>query len=229
VSTLSAEIRLRLSPAFQLNCQLEISSGFTVLFGPSGAGKTSLLDCISGIKRPDEGRISVDAKLLFDSRTRIDVPVSERQLAYLFQTLALFPHLTVRRNIEYGLYNKAAQDRQQRCLSIARRFGLEQLIDRLPGDLSGGECQRVALARSLVTSPRALLLDEPLVAIDRRTRREIVADLRRWSADHEVPILYVTHSAREALELGEQLLLMQDGRIVARGVPTDLLNPEDWD
>jgi molybdate transport system ATP-binding protein len=229
VNTLSAEIRLRLSPSFQLDCRFEIPAGFTVLFGPSGAGKTSILDCISGIKRPDAGSISIDGSFLFQSGKGIDLTPSRRRVAYVFQNLALFPHLSVAENVAYGLDGESAALRRDRCHSILKQFGVDHLISRLPGDLSGGERQRVALARSLVTDPRALLLDEPLSALDRPTRKKILDDLRAWNDAHQVPILYVTHSVREALALGERILIMREGRIVASGQPAELLDPEEWE
>jgi ABC-type molybdate transport system ATPase subunit len=131
--------------------------------------------------------------------------------------------------VTYGLQHESAGAREQRCRKILSQFGIDHLIDRLPPDLSGGERQRVALARSLVTDPRALLLDEPLAALDRTTRKKIIDDLRAWNAAHQVPILYVTHSVREAIALGERVLLMQEGRIVATSSPAELLDPEDWD
>jgi molybdate transport system ATP-binding protein len=228
VNTLSAEIRLRLSSTFQLDCRFQVPSGFTVLFGPSGAGKTSILDCIAGIKTPDAGAISINRDFLFESERQINFSPPQRRLAYVFQNLALFPHLSVRDNVAYGLRGKM-ENREDRCHKILSQFGVDHLQARLPGDLSGGERQRVALARSLVTDPRALLLDEPLAALDRTTRKRILDDLRAWNSAHQVPILYVTHSVREALALGERILIMQEGRIVASGSPSELLDPEEWD
>jgi molybdate transport system ATP-binding protein len=229
VTILKAEIRLRLSSAFQLDCRFEIPSGFTLLFGASGAGKTSVLDCIAGLKTPDSGIISIDDASFFDSEKQINLSPRQRRLAYVFQNLALFPHLTVHENVAYGLQHQPADSRESRCHSILSQFGINHLSSRRPSDLSGGERQRVALARSLVTDPRALLLDEPLAALDRPTRIRVLNDLRTWNAAHQVPILYVTHSVREALALGERVLMMQQGRIVATGAPVELLDPEDWD
>jgi molybdate transport system ATP-binding protein len=229
VNLLKAEIRLRLSTSFQLDCSFEIPSGFTVLFGPSGAGKTSVLDCIAGLKTPEAGIISVDGVSLFDSSRHFDLPAAERRLAYVFQNLALFPHLSVGENVGYGLALESRDSRSRRCQEILSQFGIDHLAGRLPTDLSGGERQRVALARSLVTDPRALLLDEPLAALDRATRIAIIEDLRAWNAAHKVPVLYVTHSVREALALGERVILMEKGRITATGAPAELLDPEDWE
>jgi molybdate transport system ATP-binding protein len=229
VNTLTAEIGLRLSSHFQLDCAFDVPFGFTVLFGPSGAGKTSVLDCIAGIKTPTSGLISIDAHVMFSSTRGLNVPPAARRLAYVFQSLALFPHLTVQENVSYGIQEEPAPARAERCPQMLRQFGIDHLKDRRPNDLSGGERQRVALARSLVTDPRALLLDEPLAALDRKTRMQIIDDLRAWNEAHQVPILYVTHSVREALALGERVLIMQDGRIVATGSPAELLDPDDWE
>ena len=229
LNVLTAEIRLQLSSSFQLDCAFEVPAGFTVLFGASGAGKTSVLDCIAGIKTPDSGKIKIDEKVMFESERSLDVPASQRHLAYVFQSLALFPHLSVSENVAYGIKDESKDVTEERCRTMLTQFGIEHLRARRPRDLSGGERQRVALARSLVTDPRALLLDEPLAALDRPTRKRIVDDLRSWNAARAVPILYVTHSVREALALGERVLVMEKGRVVASGVPSELLNPEDWD
>lgn len=229
MNLLKAEIRLRLSSSFQLDCRFEVPAGFTVLFGASGAGKTSILDCIAGLKTPDSGAISIDSVSLFDSGKHVNLASPERRLAYVFQNLALFPHLKVRDNVTYGIRHESKDVQNEKRRSILSQFGIEHLLDRFPNDLSGGERQRVALARSLVTDPRALLLDEPLAALDRATRVRIVEDLRKWNSEHEVPILYVTHSVREALALGERVLLMEQGRIVSQGLPAELLDAEDWD
>ena len=200
-----------------------------MLFGPSGSGKTSIFDCIAGIKTPDSGKIAIDGKDLFDSTKGVNLWPSQRQLAYVFQSLALFPHLSVSDNVGYGLRHEPSNVANERSHKMLAQFGIENLQQRKPGDLSGGERQRVALARSLVTDPQALLLDEPLAALDRPTRKQIVNDLRKWNEAQNVPILYVTHSVREALALGERVLVMQHGRIIASGAPAELLNPEDWD
>ena len=229
LNLLTAEIRLQVSSAFRLDCTLEVPAGFTVLFGTSGAGKTSVLDCIAGIKTPDSGKIAINGEAMFDSAQGLNLWPSQRRLAYVFQSLALFPHLSVSENVAYGLRHEPKNAATERSRKMLAQFGIEQLQARRPGDLSGGERQRVALARSLVTDPRVLLLDEPLAALDRPTRKKIVDDLRGWNAAQKVPILYVTHSVREALALGERVLVIEHGRVVASGAPSELLNPEDWD
>jgi molybdate transport system ATP-binding protein len=229
LNILTTEIRLQLSSSFRLDCAFEVPAGFTVLFGPSGSGKTSVLDCIAGIKAPDSGKIVIDGTILFDSTQSVSLQPEQRKLAYVFQSLALFPHLSVSENVSYGLQHEPNGSVTERSRKVLAQFGIAQLEDRRPVDLSGGERQRVALARSLVTNPRALLLDEPLAALDRPTRKRIVDDLRNWNVAQNVPILYVTHSVREALALGERVLVMEHGRIIASGTPAELLNPEDWD
>lgn len=200
-----------------------------MLFGHSGAGKTSVLDCIAGIRTPDEGKISLNGTALFDSQARINSGPQGRKLAYVFQDLALFPHMNVVENVAFGLIDVEGFEAEARSHYVLSRFGIKDLSFRKPRDLSGGERQRVALARSLVTNPRALLLDEPLAALDRPTRMKIIDDLRAWNVEHKVPILYVTHSMREALALGERVLIMEQGNVVAEGTPSELLNPDDWD
>ncbi len=200
-----------------------------MLFGHSGAGKSSVLDCIAGIKTPDRGKLLLNGTTLFDSNSGVELSPQKRKIAYVFQDLALFPHLTVWQNVSFGLSDLDGATVKARCDQMLSQFGIDHLCSRRPADLSGGERQRVALARSLVTEPRALLLDEPLAALDRPTRMKILDDLRTWNDEHRVPILYVTHSVREALALGERVLRMDQGKIVAEGRPSDLLNPDEWD
>ncbi|HEY1401994.1 MAG TPA: ATP-binding cassette domain-containing protein, partial [Terriglobales bacterium] len=155
--------------AFELNVHFRVPAGFTILFGASGAGKTTVLDCIAGLSRPDEGRIAI-GEALFDSEKQRDVPAWKRRIGYVIQDLALFPHLTAEENVSFGLHSLRASERQKRSREILGTFRIEGLRDRKPAQISGGERQRVALARTLVTEPRALLLDEPLAALDRPTK-----------------------------------------------------------
>jgi molybdate transport system ATP-binding protein len=229
VTSLCVEIRLRLSPTFQLNCAFSLPPGFTVLFGPSGAGKTTVLDCITGFKTPDAGKISVDDAPLFDSNGPINVPVPQRGIAYVLQNLALFPHLSVLENVTYGIARDKPDTQRKRAHEVLAQFGIDDFSGKYPTDLSGGERQRVALARSLVTEPRALLLDEPLAALDRTTRSKVIEELKTWNQTHNVPILYVTHSAREALALGGRALLLRSGQIEAAGLATELISLDDWE
>ena len=219
---LSVRITHRLSNSFVLDAAFEASAGFTMILGPSGSGKTTLLNCIAGFARPD-GRITLGARVLLDSDQRIDVPVAERRLGYVFQNLALFPHLSVAQNVQYGIMKLAANERRARMMTMVESFRVAHLLARKPGEISGGERQRVALARSLVTNPAALLLDEPLTALDSATKSKILDDLRAWNASHEIPILYVTHSPEEAFALGERVVVLEGGRLLAQGMPQDVL------
>ncbi len=220
---LSVRVTHRLSNVFALEAAFNASAGFTMILGPSGSGKTTLLNCIAGLTRPDAGRIALGARALFDSDERVDMPVAERRLGYVFQNLALFPHLTVAQNVQYGLAKLPAGERRARMMAMLESFRIAHLIARKPGEISGGERQRVALARSLVTNPAALLLDEPLTALDNATKSKILDDLRDWNAAHEIPILYVTHSAEEAFALGERVVVLEAGRILAQGMPQFVL------
>jgi molybdate transport system ATP-binding protein len=193
------------------------------LFGPSGAGKTTLLECISGLLRPDEGRIAAGETAWFDSQTRVNVPVPRRQVAYVFQTLALFPHMSVEANVTYGLTRLAPEQRDQAVDTILNAFHIAPLRHRRPGDISGGERQRAALARALVTNPRVLLLDEPLSALDLATKTAIICDLRAWNHAHRIPVLYVTHSRDELFALGERVIALEQGRAIAEGSPQEVL------
>jgi len=223
---LSAGIRKRFASTereFSLDVEFNAGPGFTILFGPSGAGKTTLLDCVAGLATPDAGRISIGERILFDANTSVQVPVARRGLGYVLQDLALFSHLTVEQNTEYGLAHLPRSARKQRATAMLQEFRIDHLRQQLPAKISGGERQRVALARALVTDPCILLLDEPLAALDASTKARIIDDLRRWNQVHRIPILYVTHSREEVMALGERVLLMDQGRIIAQGTPHEVL------
>lgn len=209
---------------FVLDATLEIPAGFTVLFGPSGSGKSTLLDCIAGLLAPDAGRITIDTDCVFDAAAKVLVPPQKRRIGYVFQSLALFPHVSVAQNVEYGLAHVQRGEREARMREALKRFRLEPLARQMPTAISGGEKQRVALARSLVTQPRALLLDEPLSGLDAQLRNAIVEDLRAWNAARPIPVVYVTHSREEAEALGEQVAVIEDGKIVRQGPPAEVLN-----
>jgi molybdate transport system ATP-binding protein len=213
---------------FSLDVDFSAAPGFTILFGPSGSGKTTLLDCVAGLTTPDAGHIVVSDCILFEAReheanTRVNVLVAKRGVGYVLQDLALFPHLTVEQNIEYGLAHLPRGSRKQRTIAMLQDLRIEHLRKHRPAQISGGERQRVALARSLVTDPCILLLDEPLAALDAVTKSRILDDLRRWNQAHCIPILYVTHSREEVLALGERVLVLEDGRILAQGTPHEVL------
>ena len=211
------------TPQFQLDLDVEVSPGITILFGPSGAGKSTLLDCIAGLTPPDAGRIAIDGKAVFDSNENLNLAPQNRRVAYVFQTLALFPHMTVERNVAYGLPGAAERTKAAWVTAILQLFHVEQLRERKPREISGGEKQRVALARSLVTLPRVLLLDEPLTGLDAELKGSIIDDLRAWNAAHKIPILYVTHSREEVDALGERVIAIEHGRIVSEGTPREVL------
>ena len=208
---------------FELDVDLRVAPGFTILFGASGAGKTTLLDCVAGLARPDVGRIAVGERVWFDADRRVDLPPAKRHAGYVFQDLALFPHLTVVQNVEYGLAHLLNVERRTKAGEMLRAFRIFHLAQRYPRETSGGESQRVALARTLVTDPAVLLLDEPLAALDGPTKAQIVDDLRAWNRAHHIPILYVTHSREEVFALGERVIVLDAGRVVAEGTPHEVM------
>jgi molybdate transport system ATP-binding protein len=212
------------APAFLLDLEMEVPPGITILFGASGAGKSTLLDCIAGLTQPDAGRIAMNGDVLFDSEKNLNLLPQRRQIAYVFQTLALFPHMTVEANVAYGLRDQSEQARSARISEILQMFRVEQFRARKPREISGGEKQRVALARSLVTLPRVLLLDEPLTGLDAELKGSIIEDLRAWNAAHKIPILYVTHTREEVDALGERVIALERGKIVSEGTPREVLD-----
>jgi len=224
---LQVRVRRRLTSedgGFELDVAFPLEKGITILFGPSGAGKTTLLDCIAGLADPDEGRIVAGGKVLFDSEQGINLGAIERKIGYVFQDLALFPHLTVEANVGYGLGGLKAEDRKQRVAGALEALEISELHARRPAELSGGERQRVALARALVTQPSVLLLDEPLAALDMPVRMKIAEDLRKSIQELPIPVLYVTHSRDEVFMLGERMLLLERGKIIAEGTPHQVMS-----
>ena len=210
--------------SFVLDVSIEVPPGITILFGASGAGKSTLLDCVAGLAQPDDGQITSGGDVLFDSAARINIPAPRRRIAYVFQTLALFPHLTANENVAYGLKDLPEKEKRERVDAILKAFRVEKLSNQKPGEVSGGERQRIALARSLVTEPRVLLLDEPLTGLDAELKAAIVDDLRAWNTAKGIPILYVTHSRDEVDALGERVIALDDGRVVSAGAPMEVLN-----
>ncbi len=223
---LSANIRKSFSEDsnFELRVEFSVPAGISILFGPSGAGKTTVLDCIAGLTTPDSGRITVGQREFFNDHNGLDLSPQNRAIGYVFQDLALFPHLTVEANIEYGLAKLKTTDRRNRTNTILESFQIPHLRERRPEEISGGERQRVALARALVTDPCVLLLDEPLAGLDTMTKSKILDDLRSWNQAHRIPILYVTHAREEVLALGERVLVLENGRIIAQGTPHEVMS-----
>jgi molybdate transport system ATP-binding protein len=224
---LGVQIRKRFAVGdvnFELDAAFEVPAGITILFGASGAGKTTLLDCIAGLVTPDSGRIEIGNQKLLDLERGTNLAPQQRRIGYVFQDLALFPHLNVKKNIEYGLHSLDRSERQRRSDALMGSFRISNLQDRKPDEISGGERQRVALARALVTDPCLLLLDEPMAALDASTKSKIIEDLRAWNNEHHIPILYVTHSREEVFALGERVLVLESGRIIAQGTPHEVMS-----
>ena len=211
---------------FSLDFALEAPSGATtVIVGESGAGKTSLLRAVAGLDRPDQGRIVLDTVVYEDTETRVHVPAWRRDVGYVSQDYALFPHLTVAGNVAFGLRAGGVPPREigGRVAAALARTGIASLAGRRPATLSGGQQQRAALARALVLDPRLLLLDEPLAALDLQTRRQVRGELRRLLRELGTTTLYVTHSPVEALLFGDRIAVLETGRVSQIGDRDDLL------
>ncbi len=192
-------------------------SGVTALFGHSGAGKTSVINMIAGLTRPDEGHIVVNNHCVFDGKKGIDIPPEKRRFGYIFQEGRLFPHLSVRANLIYGMKRVPPGERYIEFDQVVELLGIGHLLKRHPATLSGGEKQRVAIGRSLLTSPVLLLMDEPLASLDAARKTEVLPFIARLSGHFSVPILYVSHSVDEILNLADNLVFLSGGRPVAVG------------
>ena len=204
---------------FVLEVHERLTGRIAALFGPSGAGKTTVLDAIAGLRRPSDGRMIVGSRVLYDRAGGIDLPPHDRRVGYVTQDVALFPHMNVRRNIEYGR-------RRGRMLdpgAVVTMLEIAPLVDRGVGMLSGGERQRVALARALMSAPDLLLLDEPLAAVDVELRRRILPYLERVRDSLAVPIIYVTHDRDELRRLAEHVIVLERGVVVRSGRPEEVL------
>lgn len=231
--TLLAQMKLRVQQVrlalaeFALEVDFEVETFPVAIFGPSGAGKTSLLDLIAGLRQPDEARIQLDDVVLCDTAKQIDLPARERKIGYVPQDLALFPHLNVRQNISYGLNPHTAPDSPFRLSHVNDVLEVTPLLDRAIQQLSGGEKQRVALARALVRAPRLLLLDEPLASLDSRLKSRILPFLERIRTEFSVPVIYVTHDRDEVFSLCQEVIRLEHGQIASRGTPQQLLKQKD--
>lgn len=214
--TLSIAVRKQLG-AFALDVALETGPGVTALFGRSGSGKTSLVNLIAGLVRPDRGRIVLDGRVLVDTEAGIFVAPGKRRLGYVFQEGRLFPHLSVRSNLLYGRWLTPAARRWSHLDEVVELLGLGALLGRMPRDLSGGEKQRVAIGRALLASPECLLMDEPLAALDRERKAEILPFIERLRDARRLPIVYVSHSVEEVARLADQVVLIDGGRVTTVG------------
>ncbi len=211
--------------AFSLDAKFAAPAhGITALYGRSGAGKTSLVNALAGLMRPDRGRIVVEGEILFDSERGIDVAPERRRLGYVFQDALLFPHYTVRGNLSYG---RRAGAHEVDFDAVVALLGIAHLLDRRPGSLSGGEKQRVALGRALLAGPRLLLMDEPLAALDQSRKAEIMPFIERLRDELRIPIVYVTHAMDEIVRLADTLVLMTEGHVAAVGSVEDLTSRLD--
>ncbi|HEV7434047.1 MAG TPA: molybdenum ABC transporter ATP-binding protein [Pseudorhizobium sp.] len=221
--TLIVEARHRFG-VFQLNAAFSAEGGVTALFGRSGSGKTSLLRIIAGLARPDEGKVLFNDQVLLDTAAGAFVKPHRRRFGYVFQEARLFPHLSVRSNLLYGRRSAAAPPLAADFDRVVQMLGISQLLGRAPGVLSGGEQQRVAIGRALLSAPRLLLMDEPLAALDEERKAEILPYLERLREDAGVPIVYVSHSVAEVARLADQVVLLKDGEVASIGDPSRILS-----
>lgn len=199
---------------FTLDVQLKVDNQILILLGPSGSGKTTILHLLAGLYKPDEGFIKINDRLLYSSNEKINSLPQSRNIGYLFQNYALFPHMTVRQNVFYGLKSKKSKQDKSALdpLELLNSFGVGHLIDRYPGQLSGGEKQRVALARALVVQPSLLLLDEPFSALDKDTRINLRHEVKRLHSHWQIPFILVTHDEEDAEFLGDITVSLEKGQ-----------------
>jgi len=212
------------SAGFTLDVDVAASKGVTVLFGPSGAGKTLVLDAVAGFVKPDEGRVMLDDDILCDGATGVFLPPQKRNCGYVFQNYALFPHMTLRQNLEFAAERRPRLERHRRVAEMLDKFKLTEAAGRRPHEVSGGQRQRCSIARALIGEPKMLLLDEPATGLDAPLRAEFYEALRRVKEDFQTPMLLVTHDLAECFELGEEMLIVHHGRVVQRGTPREILD-----
>jgi len=220
--SLAISIRKKLG-SFDLDVSWEIHNELAVLFGHSGAGKSLTLQMIAGLIEPDQGVIRLDDLLFFDSASGKGLRPQDRMLGYVFQDLALFPHMTVHQNILYGGHGISRTERLVRADKMIRHFRIAELRDRLPAQISGGQKQRVALARALMRRPRALLLDEPFSALDAAIRLEMVRLLKEVRDEFAIPVVMITHDLREARALADRIFIYAEGKMVRSVRPDEII------
>jgi molybdate transport system ATP-binding protein len=224
--TLVVDTRHRLG-SFLLDAQFQAKGGLTALFGRSGSGKTSIINIIAGLIRPDRARVTIDGTTLVDTEGRIFVPRHRRRIGYVFQEGRLFPHLTVRQNLLYGRWFAPKAARRDDLERVVDLLGIGSLLQRRPGRLSGGEKQRVAIGRALLADPRLLLMDEPLASLDEQRKTEILPYIERLRDESKVPIVYVSHSIPEVVRLATTVVLVSEGRIAAVGPTSEIMQRLD--
>jgi len=224
--TLAIDIKHRLG-SFAIDAQFEAGSGLIALFGRSGAGKTSIINVVAGLIRPDQARVSVDGVDLVDTARGVFMPRHRRRIGYVFQEGRLFPHLAVRQNLLYGRWFAPQADRHGDLNRVVDLLGLGGLLDRRPGRLSGGEKQRVAIGRALLADPRLLLMDEPLASLDEGRKAEILPYIERLRDQSQVPIVYVSHSIAEVARLASTIVLLSEGKVAAVGPTSEIMQRLD--
>jgi molybdate transport system ATP-binding protein len=202
---------------FKFNAAFAGETGVTALFGPSGAGKTTAVNMIAGLIKPDRGRIVLDDEVLFDAATRIDVPVWRRRIGSVFQDGRLFPHLSVKHNLTYGRWMSGQPANDKALAHAVELLDIGPLLERRTAKLSGGERQRIAFGRALLMRPRLLLLDEPLASLDARRKQEILPYLQRLRDEAKVPMVYVSHDAAEVRQIASRVVRLDAGRVVGTG------------
>jgi len=213
---------------FHLAARFTAQPGVTALFGRSGAGKSSLVDIVAGLVRPQRGRIVIDGETLIDTERRVFVPRHRRRVGYVFQDSRLFPHLSVRQNLVYGRwFSRGAGGVAGDFGSIVELLGIGALIERRPDSLSGGEKQRVAIGRALLSSPRLLLLDEPLASLDAHRKNEVLEYIELLRDEIRIPVVYVSHSVEEVVRLADTVVLLSAGRVSAVGTAEDVMGRPD--
>ena len=212
------------SDAPTLDVHVTADNGITVLFGSSGAGKTSILRAVAGILIPDEGKITLNDTVFFDSTTRTCLPMQKRKIGYVFQNHALFPHMTAEQNALYAARGDSRKSATERVRELFAMLGITKTAGRRPHELSGGEQQRVALARALATAPALMLLDEPLSSVDAATRTRLTEEIADIQQKTGIPFLYVTHSHTEAFRLGKTMFVIDGGRVAQQGTPMEIFN-----
>lgn len=224
--TVSVDVSQRLGN-FELYARFDSAGRLTALFGPSGSGKTSLINIIAGLVRPLKGHVAVDGHVLVDTEKGIFVPVHRRRIGMVFQDARLFPHLSVAHNLRYGRWFTPAAERYAKMDAVVELLGIGHLLERRPSHLSGGEKQRVAIGRALLASPKLLLMDEPLAALDDARKAEILPYIERLRDETKIPIVYVSHSVAEVARLASDVAVLAGGRVTAFGPTAEIMQQLD--